>query len=157
MNKIIRVKFLLIFPFLFFQGSLFSQECKSSLNSSSDTLVKECNIYSIILSGKELNIKNYFNTIAYDDLSNQCCNEIVDAINKLNSKDKVTHTIWILEEVKNRSIDIRGKVYLTLLRVDYPKPAYVLKPMINSYFTSFREPDDSLAKQVNALHWNMIR
>lgn len=157
MRVIIRVVFLLIFSFLFFQGDLFSQECISNLKSSSDTLVKECNIYTIILSGKELNIKNYFKTIESDDLSSQCCNEIVDAINKLNSKDKVTHTIWILEEVKNRSIDIRGKVYLTLLKVNYPKPAYVLKPMINSYFTSYREPEDSLAKQVNALHWSMIK
>lgn len=153
MNVIIRLLFLSIF----FPINLFSQECEGKSNSIPDTLHKECSVHDIILSGKELSIKSYFKTVAYEDLSNQCCDEILSALNELIAKDKVTHTIWILEEVKNRSIEIREKVYSTLLKVNYPKPAYLLKPMINSYFTSYREPDDFLAKQVNALHWNMIR
>lgn len=140
-----------------FHLNLFSQECEVKSNFISDTLSKECSAYDIILSGKEISIKNYFKTIAHEDLDKLCCDGVVKALNKLNPKDKVTHTIWILEEVKNRSIDVREKVYTILLKVNYPKPAYLLKPMINSYFTSYREPDDSLAKQVNELHWNMIR
>lgn len=153
MNVIVRLLFLSIF----FPLNLFSQECDGKMNSTSDTLHKGCGMHDIILSGKEISIKSYFNAVAYEDLSNQCCDEMINAFNKLIAKDKVTYTIWILEEVKNRSIDIREKVYSTLLKVDYPKPTYLLKPMINSYFTSYREPDDSLAKQVNALHWSMIK
>lgn len=157
MNVIKQFIFFSIFLLLNIHLNLFSQECKGDSYFKSDTLYKECGAHDIILLGKELSIKNYFKAIAYEDLSNQCCEGIVNAINKLKPKDKVTHTIWILEEAKNRSTDVREKIYTTLLKVNYSKPTYLLKPMINSYFTSFREPEDSLAKQVNALHWNMIR
>ena len=157
MNVIKQFIFFSIFLLLTIHLNLFSQECKGDSYFKSDTLYKECGAHDVILSGKELCIKNYFKVIAYEDLSNQCCESIVNAINKLNSKDKVTHTIWILEEVKNRSMDIREKIYSTLLKVNYPKPAYLLKPMINGYFTNYREPYDSLSNHVNVLHWSMIK
>ena len=157
MNVIKRFIFFSIFLLLTIHLNLFSQECKGDSYFKSDTLYKECGAHDIILSGKELSIKNYFKVIAYEDLSNQCCEGIVNAFNKLNSKDKVTHTIWILEEAKNRSTDIREKIYSTLRKVNYPKPAYLFTPMINGYFTNEREPENSLAKQVNALHWSMIK
>ena len=153
MSMIIRLLFLSIF----FPLNLFSQECEGKSKSISDTLYKECGVRDIILSGKEIDIKGYFKIVAYEDLNKQCCDDILNAFNKLNARNKVTHTIWILEEVKNRSTDIREKIYSTLLKVNYPKPAYLLKPMINGYFTNYREPVDSLAKQVNALHWSMIK
>lgn len=157
MSLIMRLILSSIFLVLTFQLNLFAQECEGKLNLKSDTLFKKCSAYDIILVGKELGIKNYFKAIVYEDLNAQCCDGIINALNKLNPKDKITHTIWILEEVKNRSTDIREKIYSTLLKVNYPKPSYMLKPMINSYFTSYRESDDSLAKQVNALHWSMIK
>ena len=126
-------------------------------NSNKASGIDSCVVYQVILSGREASIKNYFKDASYENLSGKCSDEILKAITNLSAKDKITHTIWILEEVKNRSTDIRETIYSTLLKVNYPKPAYLLKPMINSYFTSYRESNDSLAKQVNALHWSMIK
>lgn len=133
---------------------VFAQKDEVIANNTSSK-IDSCNVYQIILSGKEAKVKSYFREV--EEFDSVCTEQIFKAFTKLNAKSKVTHTIWILEEVKNRSTDIREKIYSTLLKVNYPKPAYLLKPMINGYFTNYREPEDSLAKQVNALHWSMIK
>ena len=152
-----RLHYWLILFCLTFQVNVFAQESVSNLKASSDTLVEECGVYSIILSGVETKIKNYFRVVTLEELNNQCCENIVKAFVRLSPKDKVTHTLWILEEIKARQLDIRAKVYSCLLDVDYPKPNFFIKTMVNNYFTNYKEPDDSLAKQVSRLHVGMIR
>lgn len=152
-----RLHYWVILFCLFFQVNVFAQEDVGNLKASSDTLVKECGIYPIILSGVEQKIKNYFRAVTHEELNNQCCENIVKAFVRLSPKDKVTHTMWILEEIKTRQFDIRAKVYSCLLNVDYPKPNFFIKTMVNNYFTNYKEPDDSLAKQVRRLHVGMVR
>lgn len=154
MMSIIRIS---LFAWLIISGLLTFAQREEDLANTAIINIDSCNVYQVILSSKEASIRSFFKKVSSDEFDSICTAQILDAFSKLTAKDKVTHTIWILEEVKIRSIDIREKVYFALLKVNYPKPAYMLKPMINSYFTSYREPDDTLAKQVNALHWNMIR
>ena len=120
-------------------------------------LSKEKNIYKLIIAGQENEIKKYFNHVSLDELIQSDSGAIVKAINKLNTKNRVTHSIWILEAAKSRTPDIRKYIYTHLLLVEYNKPNFMLKTLINNYFTNFHEQEDSLLNQVSSLHRNMIR
>ena len=63
MNVIKQFIFFSIFLLLNIHLNLFSQECKGDSYFKSDTLYKECGAHDIILSGKELCIKNYFKPV----------------------------------------------------------------------------------------------
>ena len=124
-----------------------------------DTLAcnKEKSIYQLIYSGVENDIRNYFRHINYDVLVKSDSGSVVRALNKIAPNERITHTIWIMEEVKNRNLDIRNHVYSELLKVDYSKPNFMVKTLINNYFTNLREPDDNLAKKVAELQKRMNR
>lgn len=156
MNQL-KIKHILLVVFLFSQTYISAQSADSIKVNTSDTLFVGCNFYKTILSGVETKIRNCIKQVSLSQLNKSGSAEIVRALNKLSTKDKVSHTIWILEEVKNRSVEIRSQVYSDLLKVDYTKPSVLFKPMINSYFTNYKEPEDSLAKQVSLLHGRMIR
>jgi hypothetical protein len=82
---------------------------------------------------------------------------IVKAFKKLNTKEKVTRTIWILEEVKNRTFEIKKYVYEELEKVEYNKPSFFLKQLINNYFTNLNEKEVALNEKVAALQKKMNR
>lgn len=123
----------------------------NSLNISFD----DSKVYKLIANGKENDIKQYFGNVSFDELVRSDNGAIVKAFSKLSTNDKVTHTIWILEEVKNRSLDIKKHAYTELEKVDYNRPSFFLKQMINNYFTNFNEKEVALLETVSALQKKM--
>lgn len=151
---------------LTFISSAVSASCKPCSNPGSNSfyllkdsivLKKQINLYRIITSGAEADVKNLFQQISYNELVSLDSGKIVKALNRLNTKEKVTHTIWILEVAKTRSIDFRNYIYCELLKVDYSKPNILVKTLINNYFTNYKEEEDSLSIKVSTLHRRMIR
>ena len=136
--------------------SVYAQPTTISTDSSSVSS-KNKNIYKLIMSGQENAIKKYFRTVAIDDLIKSDSGAILKAFKRLNTNDKVTRTIWILEELKNRNIEIREYVYNELLKVDFGKPSFFLNHMINNYFTNYTENEVPLAEKVRKLHGKMNR
>jgi len=115
----------------------------------------DTNIYKLITTGKETEIRKYFRAVTLDELAASDSATIIKALNRLNTNDKVTRTIWILEEVKNRNLEIKRYVYLELGKVAYNKPPFFLKQMINNYFTNFHEKEDTLLEMVSVLQKRM--
>jgi hypothetical protein len=115
------------------------------------------NVYKLIATGQESEIKKYFNEITIDELMRSDTGNIVKAFRKLNTKEKVTRTIWILEEVKNRTFEIKKYVYEELEKVEYNRPSFFLKQLINNYFTNLNEKEVSLTEKVAALQKKMNR
>ncbi len=126
-------------------------------NLKSNLQSEDKNIYKLITSGQENEVKKYFNEITLDELISSDTGNIVKAFKKLNTKEKVTRTIWILEEVKNRTFEIKKYVYEELEKVDYNKPSFFLKQLINNYFTNLNEKEVTLTEKVAALQKKMNR
>lgn len=114
-------------------------------------------IYKLIISGKEDKIKGYFREVSADELSRADSGAFAKVFKRINTNDKVTITIWILEEVKNRDLEIRASVYNQLLMVDFGKPSFFLNHMINNYFTNYPEKEATLSEKVRKLHGKMNR
>ena len=129
----------------------------NSRGISTMKFIENKKIMKLIASGKENEIKDFFRNITSEELLKTDNGTIVRAFSKLNSNDKVTHTIWILEEVKNRQIEIREYVYTELEKVDFNKPTIVLKHLINNYFTNYHEDEAALAEKLSALQRKMNR
>jgi len=134
--------------------SVFAQIPKC-LSDSSTFFTIDKDIYKLITTGQEVEVKRYFQQITFDELIKSDSGVIVKAISKLKSNDKVTRTIWILEEVKNRSFAIKKHLYTELEKVDYKRPSFVLRQLINNYFTNFNETEDTLLLKVSALQKKM--
>ena len=125
-------------------------------NDSTDTTkVLNKDIYKLIKGGVESDIKAYFRETPYETIVLSDSGAIVSALNKLNPKEKVTHTIWILEEVKNRPFDIKKYIYSQLEKVNYSKPSFVLKQLINNYFVNFNENEPALSEKVSSIQKRM--
>ena len=145
---------------LLLSNSLFAKN--SSLQSlttkqPSDTSIveKRQTIVKIITSGNEERIKKYFREVSSSELLKIDSGTIAKAFSKLKASDKVSRTLWILEETKNRSSEIREYVYKELGRIDYKRPVMVLRHLVNNYFTNYVEPIDSLKMRVDALQRRM--
>lgn len=135
-----------------------SENSSNGLNDS--TIINQPadkNIYKLIISGKEDKIKNYFREVSANELLKVDSGAFTKAFKRLNTNDKVTRTIWILEEVKNRNLEIRAYVYNELLKVDFGKPSFFLNHMINNYFTNYTEKEITLSEKVRKLHSRMNR
>ena len=126
-------------------------------DSTIDTQPVEINVYKLIISGKEEKIKKYFREATAEELLKTDSGAIAKAFKRLNTNDKVSRTIWILEETKGRNIEIRDFIYNELLKVDYGKPSFFLNHMINNYFTNYNETDTLLSGKVRKLHGKMNR
>jgi len=156
-----RIKILIILIILpFHSNSIFAKSSNSQFlfqNPRLDTLVveKQQNIVKIINSGNESRIKKYFREVSASELLKIDSGTIAKAFSKLRANDKVSRTMWILEEVKNRNVEIREYVYKELTRIDYKRPVMVLRHLVNNYFTNYLEPIDSLKLRVNALQRKM--
>lgn len=138
--------------------SLIPQISCNGLNDSIATAqYADKNINKLIISGKEEKIRAYFKAVTADELLKVDSGAIAKAFKRINTNDKVTRTIWILEEVKNRSIEIRAYVYNELLKVDFGKPSFFLNHMINNYFTNYTEEEIALSEKVKKLHGKMNR
>ncbi len=128
---------------------------------SNDTITRSINsdlsLYKIILSGNEVQLKKYIKAVSSEMLMKIDSGTIAKALNKLNTNDKVSRTIWILEEAKNRDPNVRAYIYSALLRVDYGKPSYLLNHMINNYFVNFGEKEEFLYLKIRKLHSKMNR
>jgi len=124
---------------------------------SSTIYIENKKIMKLIVNGKENEVKEFFKNILAEDLLKSDNGTIVKAFSKLNANDKITHTIWILEEVKNRQVDIREYIYTELVKVDFNKPTIVLRHLINNYFTNYSENEAALAEKVTALQRKMNR
>ena len=133
--------------------------CAQSLPLPNDTLItissNSKNIYKLITHGKEKVIRDYFKSVTFDELVRADSGDIARAITWLRAKEKVTHAIWILEEVKNCSIDKRGYVYTELEKAEYGRLPFFLKTMVNNYFTNFNEKEVTLQRRVSALQRKM--
>lgn len=137
---------------------ILSQNSCNGLNDSTIiTQLADKNIYKLIISGKEDKIKRYFREISADELLKADSGAITKAFKRLNTNDKVTRAIWILEEVKNRNLEMRAYVYTELLKVDFGKPSFFLNHMINNYFTNYTEKEITLSEKVRKLHGRMNR
>lgn len=135
-----------------------SENSSNGLNDSTIiTQLADKNIYRLIISGKEDKIKNYFREVSANELLKVDSGAFTKAFKRLNTNDKVTRTIWILEEVKNRNLEIRAYVYNELLKVDFGKPSFFLNHMINNYFTNYTEKEITLSEKVRKLHSRMNR
>lgn len=156
-----RIRLLIALCFLFIlSNSLFAKN--SGLQSlttklPNDTLIaeKRQSIVKLITSGNEERIKKYFREVSASELLKIDSGTIAKAFIKLKASDKVSRTLWILEEVKNRSSEIREYVYKELGRIDYKRPVMVLRHLVNNYFTNYVEPIDSLKMRVDALQRRM--
>lgn len=126
-----------------------------SESPQSNQELKQKDLYHLIIYGQEDGIKKFFREATHDELIKSDSGNLVKALNRLNAKDKVTHTIWILEEIKVRDFEIKKYVYEELGKVDYNKPTFFIKQMINNYFTNFNEKEISLAGKINALQRRM--
>ncbi len=126
-------------------------------NSHLSLQLKKLDINKLITKGKEDEVKQYFKEVTSDELMSADSGAIVKAFNRLNTNDKVTRTIWILQEVKNRTIEIKTYVYSELIKVEYGKPSFFLKHMINNYFTNYNESEATLLEKVKKLQKKMNR
>ncbi len=126
-------------------------------NSPFISQLEDRDINKLIISGKEDEIKQYFNEVTADELMRSDSGAIVKAINRLNTNDKVTRTIWILQEVKNRTVEIKTYIYSELIKVEYGKPSFFLKHMINNFFTNYNENEVTLLEKVRKLQKKMNR
>ncbi len=138
-------------------NSIYAQTILNNKDTSIIVTAKPTNIYKLILSGQENAIKKHFKTVSFDELIKADSGAIVRAFKRLNTNDKITRTIWILEEVKNREIEVRAYIYNELLKIDFGKPSFFLNHMINNYFTNFTENETSLSEKVRKLHGKMNR
>jgi hypothetical protein len=137
--------------------SLFAQSTPTSVNNSLTDSLQVKRLYKLITHGQEGEIKKYFNEVSLDELIKSDTGTIVKAINRLSTKDKVTHTIWILEEIKNRNFDLRNYIYTELGKVDFNKPNFMTRQLINNYFTNYIEKEVTLTEKVDALQKKMNR
>lgn len=137
---------------------ILSQNSGDGLNDST-TVAQQAdkNIYKLIISGKEEKIRSYFKEVTADELLKADSGAITKAFKRVNTNDKVTRTIWILEEVKKRDVEIRAYVYNELLKVDFGKPSFFLNHMINNYFTNYPEKEATLSEKVRKIHGKMNR
>lgn len=156
-----RIK-LLIIPIIlsFHSNSIFANNTNFHfllLNPYPDTLIveKQQNIVKVINSGNETKIKKYFREVSASELLKIDSGTIARAFSKFRTNDKVSRTMWILEEIKNRNVEVREYVYKELARIDYKRPVMVLRHLVNNYFTNYVEPVDSLKLRVNALQRRM--
>ncbi len=115
------------------------------------------NISKIILSGKEDKIKKFFREVSLEQLGRNDSGTMVKSFRRLNTNDKVSRTIWILEVVKNRDAEFRNYIYTEFLKVDYGKPSILLNHMINNYFVNYNEGDTTLTDKVRKLQRKMNR
>jgi len=152
-----KVHILIAGVFLVLSGSVCAQATSALSDSSITVTSKDKDLYRLIVGGKEDEIKNYFKDVALDELTRSDTGAIVSALNKLNPKEKITHTIWMLEEAKNRPVEIRKYMYTELEKVNYSKPSFVLKQLINNYFTNFKEEDATLSEKVTSIQRRMNR
>lgn len=129
------------------------------VKSSNDTTISplDLDIQRLIVKGVEREIKKYFSTASLAEIIKSDSGAIVKAFKRINTNDKVTRTIWILEEVKNRKGDVREYIYNELLKVDYGKPSFILNHMINNYFVNYKEIDSALTDKVRKLQRKMNR
>jgi len=151
-----KVYFLILAIFLTISVSALAQTtptvCDTITISSKDT-----DIYKLILGGKEDEIKNYFSSVTFDVLTNQDNGAIVRAITRLNSNNKVTHTIWILNGIKNSTFDVRSHVYTELEKIEYGKLSFVLKTLVNNFFVNYNEEELTLKRKVDSIQKKMVR
>lgn len=156
----LKLQILSLLFIIVFYGNASNQTIKFN-NLSNDTISraisKDISLYKLILSGNEAQIKKYIKGVAPDMLLKVDSGTIAKAFNKLNTNDKVSRTIWILEEAKNREPNVRAYIYSELLRIDFGKPSYLLNHMINNYFVNFIEKDESLYLKIRRLHSKMNR
>lgn len=115
------------------------------------------NISIIILSGREEKIKKFFREVTFEQLVKIDSGSIPKSFRKLNTNDKVSRTIWILEEIKKRDTELRNYMYTELLKVEYGKPSMLLNHMINNYFVNFDEEDTTLLDKIRKLQSKMNR
>ncbi len=115
------------------------------------------NISKIILSGKEDKIKKFFREVSLEQLGRNDSGTMVKSFRRLNTNDKVSRTIWILEVAKNRDAEFRNYIYTVFLKVDYGKPSILLNHMINNYFVNYNEGDTTLTDKVRKLQRKMNR
>ena len=151
------IHFLIAGILMAISNSIYAQPNLNQKDSSIIYTAKNTNIYKLILAGRESDIKNHFRIVSFDELTKSDSGAIGKAFKRLNTNDKVTRTIWILEEVKNRNIEIRAYVYNELIKIDFGKPSFFLNRMINNYFTNCPENEVSLAEKVRKLHGKMNR
>jgi hypothetical protein len=137
---------------LTFSFSLFAQ----TTASTSDSVVDK-DIYKLIVTGKENEIKDYFKDVTLEVLTRSDNGAIVRGINRLNSNNKVTHTIWILGGVKNSSIDVRRYVYTELEKIEFGKYPYVIKTLVNNFFFNFDEKEVTLTEKVSKIQKKMTK
>ena len=133
----------------------FNPHEKNSNQISQNVGVDNKEIMKLIVNGKENEIKEYFKTISAEELIKSDNGTIARTFGKLNTNDKVTHTIWILEEVKNRPFEVKQYVYAELIKIDYNKPTMVLRHLINNYFTNYNEKEVELVEKITALQRKM--
>ena len=138
-------------------ASSYAQSTPNNNDSLLTISQKNINIYKLIIAGKESEIKKYFNTVSLDDLIKSDSGAIAKAFKRINTNDKVTRTIWVLEEIKNRNVEVRSYVYSELLKADFGKPSFLLNHMINNYFVNFKESDTTLIEKVRKLQRKMNR
>jgi hypothetical protein len=115
------------------------------------------NISKIIISGREEKIKKFFREVTFEQLVRNDSGSIPKSFRKLNTNDKVSRTIWILEEIKKRDTELRNYIYTELLKVEYGKPSMLLNHMINNYFVNFDEEDTTLMDKIRKLQSKMNR
>ncbi|MHC1703316.1 MAG: hypothetical protein AB9846_05355 [Tenuifilaceae bacterium] len=150
------VHFLILVIFLNISVFTFAQ----TTTAACDTITvssKDTDIYKLIVGGKEDLIKNYFSSVAFDVLVNQDNGAIVRAITRLNSNNKVTHTIWILNGIKNSTVDVRSHVYTELEKIEYGKLSFVLKTLVNNFFVNYNEEELTLKRKVDSIQKKMVR
>lgn len=150
-------RFFYVFFLLIIHIPMYGQGIDSVRSGMVDSLAVQCDIRGVILSGVESRIRECFRTVSVQQLNCSGNQQIVDAVSLLGDKNKISHTLWILEETKTRPADIRALVYSSLLKVNYAKPNFFMKSMINSYFTNYQDSNDSLARQIRLLHGVMIK
>ena len=97
--------------------SVYAQPTTISTDSSSSVPSVNKNIYKLIISGQENAIKKHFRTVSFEELIKSDSGAIVKAFKRINTNDKVTRTIWILEEVKTQDIEVRAYIYNDKIQV----------------------------------------
>ncbi|RPH33399.1 MAG: hypothetical protein EHM93_05465 [Bacteroidales bacterium] len=153
------IRFIFAGILITFSFSLFAEHKQFAFQVDNDTTnyAVNKNIYRLITNGIEKEIKNYFSAVSLDELIKSDSGAIVKAFKRINTNDKVSRTIWILEEVKNRNVEVRAYVYNELLKIDFGKPSFLLNHMINNYFTNYTEKEITLSEKVRKIHKKMNR
>jgi len=111
----------------------------------------------IIDRGDQIVIENLFKKITLNNLQQEDGGRLTKAMNSHEVMDQANITFFILNGVKSNEGDVRSYTLNQLKQVEYKKASFLVKALINSYFSKYQESDPGLRENLNELQQKMTK